>query len=83
MNSLLIEFEGQLTLSDIHSLTKKEIYYLRKERQAYHVKLKEETDKAVEEAQRGQSNDGRGKKKTRSSTINQPKPPTHQPHRHK
>lgn len=49
---MLLEFEGQLSLSDINGLTKKEIYYLRKERQEYHARVKEETDRAIEEAKK-------------------------------
>lgn len=54
VNAILLEFEGQLTLSDIHGLTRKEIYYLRKERQAYHIKMKEQADKAAAEAKAAQ-----------------------------
>ena len=52
VNAVLIEFEGQLSFSDIESLTRKELYYLRKERQAYHKKMKEQADKAADEAKK-------------------------------
>lgn len=54
VNSILLEFEGQLSLSDIHNLTRKEIYYLRRFRQHYHIKQKEEAEKAAEAAKSAQ-----------------------------
>ena len=37
-------------INDINNLTRKELFYLRKERKAYHQRVKEETDAAIEKA---------------------------------
>lgn len=73
-----MEFEGQLSLADINSLTKKELYYLRKEREAYHIRVKEETDAALANAEAEKA------EKQKTNQYNQPqrrKPPNKTRHR--
>lgn len=50
----MLEFEGQISLTEIQSLTRKELYYLRRFRQHYHIKQREEADKAAEAAKKAQ-----------------------------
>ena len=75
MNATLLEFEGQLSLSDIHSLTRKELYYLRRFRQHYHIKQREEADKAAEAAKKAQENAANTRRSNaRHIQPKQPKP---------
>lgn len=69
VNAVLLEFEGQITISDIHNLTRKELYYLRRFRQAYHIKQKEEADKAAEAAKHAQEQANIAKKNTVAKRI--------------
>ena len=72
VNAILLEFEGQLTLSDIHSMTRKQIYYLRKERQAYHIKMKEQADKAAADAKAAQEKEAHERNRAANRSRNHP-----------
>lgn len=54
LNTILLEFEGQLRPSDLLNMTRKELYYLRKERHEYHKRVKEQAEIAAEEAKQKQ-----------------------------
>jgi len=80
VNTLLLEFEGQLSISDINNLTRKEIYYLRRFRQDYHIKQKEEADKAADAARNAQEKQASvrrtGYKKYQNNVKAASKPPS-------